>query len=174
MLELIVTILLLVLPLVFLWVLGLLGRPGNGLREGGLSAIDELLPGEARIDSTRVLLAEFKQMLRGSSGEQRELALAVLAQIRHDFFRLEYLLTRAARFLPELTFSGEVKRLGMSVEFRVRCELIRLQIILGWQVNRGLYAAAEKLDHLAQMASRTMGELARADMLPMLRADLRD
>lgn len=117
-------------------------------------------------------LTEYEEMLRKIQTERREFALKYLAQLRADFEKVTELLNRAAKFLPEITLSGEADRFWVAVKFRVEYRFVQLQILFGLVPADRLKALTAKVRVLAHAADRFLNEIAREHGLPVLESDL--
>lgn len=135
--------------------------------------INDFLPTHyLRSDEIQARLAEHSAMLQKIEALRRDTAISFVEGIRRDFFRLQHLLTRAAKFIPELTLEGEAHRFWIGINFRLECRLAQLQILLGVDANSRLKALAAKVRLLADCADRTLNEVARHQGLPALESDL--
>src|SRR5712692_778923 len=66
--------------------------------------IDDFLPIHHRgFEDVDRRLSEYDALLRRIQSERREVVLQYLESLRHDYLRVDQLLNRAAKFLPELT-----------------------------------------------------------------------
>lgn len=117
-------------------------------------------------------LAEYEEMLRKIQTERCEFALKYLAELRADFEKVTELLNRAAKFLPEITLSGEADRFWVAFKFRVEYRLVHLQIRFGLVPAGHLKALTAKVRLLAHSADRFLNEIAREHGLPVLESDL--
>jgi hypothetical protein len=117
-------------------------------------------------------LAEYEELLRKIQSERREFALKYLAELRADFEKVTELLNRAAKFLPEITLSGERERFWVGVKFRAEYRLVQLQIWFGLVPAEHLKALTAKVRLLAHSADGFLNEIAREHGLPVLESDL--
>ncbi|HEV2314275.1 MAG TPA: hypothetical protein VGR94_03135 [Candidatus Acidoferrales bacterium] len=135
--------------------------------------INDFLPSHhLQSDEIQERLAEHNAMLKKIEALRRDTAFSFVEAIRGDFFRLQHLLTRAAKFVPELTLDGEAHRFWIGINFRLECRLAQLQILLGLDANSRLKALTAKVRLLADCADRTLNEVARQQGLPTLESDL--
>lgn len=111
-------------------------------------------------------------MLGEIEAKRRDTAIEFLEAIRGDFLRLQHLLTRAAKFVPDLTLESEAHRLWVGLRFGFECKLVRLQILLGFDSSSRLNALTAKLRFLAGHADKALNEVARHYGLPTLESDL--
>ncbi|MHB8527269.1 MAG: hypothetical protein ACYDD2_14070 [Candidatus Acidiferrales bacterium] len=125
------------------------------------------------LDDTEHRLAEYDTMLQRIRAERRDAAMSYLQAVRDDYSRVEHLLTRAARFLPELTVKGEAARLVLGIRFRFGYRLARLQVRLGFLPVAGLNALAAKLRLAAAWADDVLNEISHERGLPVLESDLK-
>src|ERR1051325_698264 len=70
-------------------------------------------------------LAEYEDILRRVGAEHRATSLRYLDAVRDDFLRVERLLNYGAKFMPELTFEGELRRAWLSIHYRVYFKIKR-------------------------------------------------
>jgi len=145
-------------------------RPETNHRQ--LTINDFLPTHHLQSDEIQGRLAEYNAMLHKIEALRRDTAISFVEAIRRDFFRLQHLLTRAAKFIPELTLEGEAHRFWIGINFRLECRLAQLQILLGVDANSRLKALAAKVRLLADCADRTLNEVARHQGLPALESDL--
>jgi hypothetical protein len=88
------------------------------------------------------------------------------------FLRVEQLLNRAAKFLPEVTVQGESRRVWVGLKFRFGYWMARQQIVLGLDVATRLKNLAQKLQTLSDCADAALSQVAREYGLPVLQSDL--
>ncbi len=117
-------------------------------------------------------LSEYEEMLSRIQSERRELAFEYLAELRADFEQVTYLLNRAAKFLPELTLTGESSRVRVAIWFLVQYHLARLQIRLGIIPTGRLATLTTKVRFLARVADQFLNVIAQEHGLPILESDL--
>jgi hypothetical protein len=117
-------------------------------------------------------LAEYEEMLRKIQSERREFALKYLAELRADFEHVAELLSRAAKFLPEITLGAESERFWVGIRFRLEYRLVQLQIRLGVVPVGHLKALTAKVRFLARSADQFLNEIAREHGLRILESDL--
>lgn len=117
-------------------------------------------------------LSEYEQMLSRIQSEQRELAFAYLAELRADFGQVTYLLNRAAKFLPELTLTGESSRLRAALWFLAQYHFARLQIRFGIIPTTRLTTLTTRVRFLASVADQFLNVIAQERGLPVLESDL--
>lgn len=169
--ELIINSLLVSLLVVLLFVA--LQRPcRTGTKEQQLTINDFLPSHHFQFQEVQGRLAEYNAMLQRIEALRRDTAIAFLEAIRGDFFRLQHLLTHAAKFVPELTLEGEAHRFWIGMKFRLECRLARLQILLGLDANGRMEALTAKVRLLADFADRALNEVARQQGLRGLESDL--
>ena len=125
------------------------------------------------LDDTEHRLAEYDTMLQRIRAERRDAATSYLQAVRDDYLRVEHLLNRAARFLPELTVKGESARLVLGIRFRFEYRLACLQVRLGFLPAAGLKALAAKLRLAAAWADEVLNEISREHGVPVLESDLK-
>lgn len=118
-------------------------------------------------------LTEYDAMLRRIKAERRETAIAYLDQVRGDYLRVERLLSRSAKFLPEITVAGEAARVFLGIKFRLQCVLARLEIRIGFLPAADLRGLTVKLRLAAIWATHALNEVSREHGLPVLESDLR-
>lgn len=117
-------------------------------------------------------LTEYNTLLQKIDAQKRNAAIAFLDAIRGDFFRLQHLLSAAAKFVPELTLEGEAHRFWLGVSFRWECRLARLQILLGMDTVGRFKGLTDKIRFLAGVADKALNEIARHQGLHSLELDL--
>jgi hypothetical protein len=118
-------------------------------------------------------LVEYENTLERIDAERRELAMAYLAELQADFEEVTFLLNRAAKFLPELTVSGESQRAAVALRFRTQCAIARLQIRFGVIPAMRLSELTHKVRSLARIADEFLGVIAQERGLPVLESDLK-
>lgn len=128
---------------------------------------------EGFLDEAESRLSEYDAMLRRIKTEQRDAAIAYLEAVRDDYLRVEHLLNRSAKFLPELTFAGETARVFLGIKFRLGYRLARLEIRCGFFPAEGLKALTTKLRLAGVWAGKTLNEVSREHGLPVLESDLK-
>lgn len=169
--EFIINILLVLLLLVLLF--ATLQPPRRTETNHRQLTINDFLPSHhLQSDEIQGRLAEYNAMLQKIEALRRHTAISFLEAIRGDFFGLQHLLTRAAKFVPELTLDEEAHRFWIGMNFRLECRLARLQILLGLDANSRLEALTARVRLLADCADRTLNEVARHQGLPTLESDL--
>jgi hypothetical protein len=137
------------------------------------SNISEFLPIHHReFPDVARRLSEYGEISRKAHTERRAAALAYLESLRADFLRVEQLLNRAAKFLPEVTVQGESRRVWVGLRFRLGYWIARQQIIFGLDVSGRLKDLAQKLQTLSDWADVTLSDVAREYGLPVLQSDL--
>ena len=135
--------------------------------------IDDFLPIHHRgFEDVDRRLSEYDALLRRIQSERREVVLQYLESLRNDFLRVDQLLNRAAKFLPELTLDGESERFWIGVKFRFQYRLARLQMALGLVPISRLRALTQKVRILATWADKALAEIAYEHGLRVLQADL--
>ena len=125
------------------------------------------------LDDTEHRLAEYDTMLQRIRAERRDATMGYLQAVRDDYLRVEHLLKRAAKFLPELTVKGETARLVLGIRFRFEYRLARLQVRLGFLPTSGLKALAAELRLAAAWADDMLNEISHERGLPVLESDLK-
>jgi len=169
--ELIINVLLVSLLVVLLLVV--LHRPHGTQTNDRQLAINDFLPSHHfQFQEVQDRLTEYNAMLQKIEALRRDTAIAFLEAIRGDFLRLQHLLTRAAKFVPELTLEGEAHRFWIGVKFRLECRLARLQILLGLDAIGHLEALTAEVRLLADCADKALNEVARHQGLRGLESDL--
>lgn len=169
--ELIINILLESLLLILLF--ATFQRPRKTETNDRRLTISDFLPSHhLQLDDIQGRLAEYNATRQKIEALRRDTAISFVEAMRGDFFRLQHLLTRAAKFVPELTLDGETHRFWIGMNFRLECRLARLQILLGLDANSRLKVLAAKVRLLADYADRTLNEVARHEGLPTLESDL--
>jgi hypothetical protein len=78
--------------------------------------------------------------------ERRQVALIYLSAVQEDFQRLLRLARVIALLSPEVVATQESERLRLSVQFTLRCQMIRAELLLG-------LAPLPQLSGLSQMVS---------------------
>lgn len=128
---------------------------------------------EALLDRAECRLAEYDSMLQRIKAEQQDTVIAYLDAVRDDYLRVEHLLNRSARFVPELTISEEAARFFLGIKFRLGYRLARLEIRFGFLPAAGLKALTAKLQLAAGWAGQALNEVSREHGLPVLESDLK-
>lgn len=118
-------------------------------------------------------LAEYEAILRRVSAEHRATSLKYLDAVRDDFLRVEKLLNHGAKFMPELTFEGEVRRAWVSIQYRLEFKLARLKVRCGISATGQLRSLTQKVRLMARMADELLNQVAREQGLPVLENDLK-
>jgi hypothetical protein len=150
-----------------------LRRPRMNESKSEAFTINDFLPRHhLAFQEVQQRLAEYNAILRETEAKRRDTAIGFLNAIRGDFLRLQHLLTRAAKFVPELTVKGEAHRFWLGFRFRLECRLAHVQILLGLDSSRRLGALTVKLRLLADRADKALNEVARHYGLPVLESDL--
>src|ERR1700677_3132395 len=122
-----------------------------------LSSISEFLPIHHReFPDVARRLSEYGEISRKAHTERRAASLAYLESLRTDFLRVEQLLNRAAKFLPEVTVQGESQRVWVGLKFRFGYWIARQQIIFGLDVAARLKHLAQSLQTLSDWADATL------------------
>jgi hypothetical protein len=135
--------------------------------------IDDFLPIHHReFEDVDRRLSEYDALLQRIQSERREVVLRYLESLRHDFLRVDQLLNRAAKFLPELTLEGESERFWLGIKFRFQYRLARLQMALGLVPAIRLKALTQKVRILATWADKAVAEIAHEHGLRVLQSDL--
>jgi hypothetical protein len=136
--------------------------------------INDLLPvRHQHFEEVERRLMEYENTLERIESKRRELALIYLAELQADFEKVTFLLNRAAKFLPELTVSGESQRAALALRFRMQCAIARLQIRYGAIPAMRLSALTDKVRSLAGIADEFLGVIAQEQGLPVLESDLK-
>jgi hypothetical protein len=137
------------------------------------SNISEFLPVHHReFADVERRLAEYGEIGRKVRAERRAAALAYLESLREDFLRVERLLNRAAKFLPEVTMKGESDRVRVGLKFRIGYWIARQQIIFGFDGAARLKDLTQKIQTLSDWADTALDQVAREYGLPVLQSDL--
>ena len=158
------------LSVVFLIILRTNSRP----RRNHTSTINGLLPvRHQHFEEVERRLVEYENTLERANSERRKLALAYLDELQDDFEEVTFLLNRAAKFLPELTVSGESRRAALALRFRTECAIARLQIRSGVIPAMRLSALTDKVRSLARIADEFLSVIAQERGLPVLESDLK-
>jgi len=134
---------------------------------------DCLVSDQQLLHDTEYRIAEYDTMLRRIRAERRAAAMSYLQAVHDDYLRIEHLLTRAARLLPELTVKGETARLALGIRFRFGYRLAGLQLRLGFLPAAGLKALAAKLRVAAAWADDVLNEISHERGLLVLESDLK-
>lgn len=163
----------LLLLVVTLWLC--LGRTAGADQnaKNPLTIQDCLRIDEDFLDEAESRLTEYDAMLHRIKAERRHTAIAYLEAVRDDYLRVEHLLTRSAKFLPELTVAGETARFFLGIKFRLGCRLVRLEIRFGFLPAAGLKALTAKLRLATVWAGHALNEVSREHGLPVLESDLK-
>jgi len=169
--EIIINILLVSLLVALLFV-AFRRRRRTGTSDHQLTINDFLPSHHLHFQEVQGRLAEYNAMLRKVEALRRDTAIAFVEAIRGDFFRLQHLLTRAAKFIPELTLQGESHRFWIGMKFRLECRLARLQILFGLDATGCLEALTAKVRLLTDCADKALNEVARHQGLRDLESDL--
>ena len=163
-----VPVLLLVLAGKLLW-----PKPVQKSAPPPASNISEFLPFHHReFPDVERRLAEYGEIGRKARSERRAAARAYLESLRADFLRVERLLNRAAKFLPEVTVKGESERVRVGLNFRIGYWIARQQIIFGFDVAARLKDLTQKIQTLSDWADTALEQVAREHGLPVLQSDL--
>jgi hypothetical protein len=117
-------------------------------------------------------LAEYEDILRRVGAEHRATSLRYLDAVRDDFLRVERLLNYGAKFMPELTFEGELRRAWLSIHYRLEFKLARLKVRCGINATGQLRSLTQKVRLMARMADDLLNQVAREQGLPVLENDL--
>jgi hypothetical protein len=117
-------------------------------------------------------LAEYEDVLRRVGAEHRIASLSYLDAIRDDFLRVEKLLNHGAKFMPELTFEGELRRALLSIQYRLEFKFARLKVRSGINATGQLRSLTKKVRLMARMADELLNQIAREQGLPVLESDL--
>jgi hypothetical protein len=137
------------------------------------SNISEFLPIHHReFADVERRLTEYGEISRKVRAERRAAALAYLQSLRADFLRVEQLLNRAAKFLPEVTLKGESRRVWVGLRFRLGYWIARQQIIFGLDVAARLRNLVQNIQTLSDWADTALDQVAREHGLPVLQSDL--
>jgi hypothetical protein len=135
--------------------------------------IEHFLPVHHReFEELKHRLAEYDAMLQRIQAGRRDAALAYLGALRNDFMRVQELLNRAAKFLPEVTLEEESERIWVGLKFRFQYRLARLQILLGSVPAVRLKALTSNVCLMANWADKALNEIARQHGLRVLESDL--
>jgi hypothetical protein len=169
--EIIINVLLSSLLLAFL-VFVFLPRRKAAKKEPPLTIHDFLPSHHLQFQEVEDHLAEYNDMLQKIEVQRRNTAIAFLEAIQQDFFRLQLLLTHAAKFAPELSLEGEARRFWIGLKFRWECRLARLQIRLGLDAIDRLKALTAKVRLLAEQADKVLNEVARYQGIHTLESDI--
>ncbi len=161
-----ITLLLLVGLVVLLW------RDSRAKPPHPLKINDFLPVRHQHFDEVDRRLSEYEEMLRRIQSERRELAFEYLAELRADFEQVTYLLNRAAKFLPELTLTGESSRLRVALWFRAQYRFAHLQIRFGIIPTARLTTLTTRVRFLARVADQFLNVIAQEHGLPVLESDL--
>jgi hypothetical protein len=162
-------------PLLLLVLAGKLLWPRSERKRAAASPsnISEFLPVHHReFPDVERRLAEYGEIGRKVRAERRAAALAYLDSLYQDFLRVERLLNRAAKFLPEVTMKGESERVRIGLNFRIGYWIARQQIIFGLDVGSRLKDLTQKIQTLSDWADTALDQVAREHGLPVLQSDL--
>jgi hypothetical protein len=85
-------------------------------------------------------------LARRIAKERRHVALSYLAALRDDFLRLLRLAKAVAVLSPEVATAQELERVWLSVQFSLRCQMLRIGLQFGM-------VSLPRLDALSQMVS---------------------
>jgi hypothetical protein len=99
--------------------------------------------------------------------ERRRIALAYLAALRHDFYRLLHIGGVVAKLSPEVIAMQEFERLRLATQFTLRCRLIELQVRLGMTTSAQIGGVSDRAGQLAvriEAALKELAERAAAEM----------
>jgi hypothetical protein len=148
-------------------------KPERNTGSAAPSNISEFLPVHHReFPDVERQLSEYREISLKARKERRAASLTYLESLRADFLRVERLLNRAAKFLPEVTLQGESRRLWVGLRFRYGYWIARQQIIFGLDVATRLKDLAQKLQTLSDWADAALNQVAREYGLPVLQSDL--
>lgn len=128
---------------------------------------------EDYLNKTGYRLAEHDAMLQQIKAERRDTAIAYLDAVRDDYLRVEHLLNRAAKFLPELTLAGETVRVFVGIKFRLGYRLARLEIRCGFLPAKRLKTLTAQFRLASVWAGKALNEVSREHGLAVLESDLR-
>lgn len=117
-------------------------------------------------------LAEYEDILRSVGAEHRTTSLRYLDAVRDDFLRVEKLLNHGAKFMPELTLEGEVRRAWLSIQYRLEFKFARLKVRCGINATGQLRSLTQKVRLMARIADELLNQVAREQGLPVLENDL--
>jgi hypothetical protein len=117
-------------------------------------------------------LAEYEAILQRVGAEHRTTALRYLDAVREDFLRVEKLLNHGAKFMPELTLGGELRRVSLSIQYRFEFKLARVKVRWGINATGQLRSLTQKVRLMARMADDLLNQIAREQGLPVLENDL--
>lgn len=163
----------LLLLLVTFWLCLRSGAGTDQNPKNPLTVQDCLRFDEDLLDQAECRLAEYDAMLQRIKTERRETAIAYLESVRDDYLRVEHLLSRSAKFLPELTVASEGARFLLGMKFRLGYRLASLEIRLGFLPTAGLKALTAKVRLAAALAGHALNEVSREHGLPALESDLK-
>jgi hypothetical protein len=146
------------------------------LEEGGqrhvtyLAAIRQAL---AEVDYDFVLQHGSLSLLRRFRRERRRVAIGYLAALRGDFQRLLEMARVIAVLSPEVAALEEFERLRLTVKFRWRFEMIRMELWAGFAPLPQLSGLGNLVSGLSVRMERAVKELAeRAAMASALASSL--
>jgi hypothetical protein len=123
-------------------------------------------------EAVKERLAEYEDILRRVAAEHRATSLKYLDAVRDDFLRVERLLNHGAKFMPELTIQGELRRAWLSIHYRLEFKLARLRVRCGINATGQLRSLTQKVRLMARMADDLLNQVAREQGLPVLENDL--
>lgn len=170
--ELVLYALIFVLMLVAL-IWAILPRSPSSSANSQQLTINDFLPIHHReFEDVDRRLSEYDALLQRIQSERREVVLQYLESLRDDFRRVDQLLNRAAKFLPELTLEGESERFWIGARFRFHYRIAKLQMTLGFVPAGQLKTLTRKVRTLAAFADKALGEIAREHGLRVLQSDL--
>jgi hypothetical protein len=127
----------------------------------------------AEADYDFILQRGSRFLLRRLKKERRQVALAYLAELRGDFQRLLETASVIAVLSPEVAAVEEFERLRLTVRFRWRFEMIRMQLWAGFAPMPQLSGLGNVVSGLSVRIERAVKELAeRAAMASVLASSL--
>jgi hypothetical protein len=85
---------------------------------------------------------------------------------------VEKLLNHGAKFMPELTLGGELRRVSLSIQYRFEFKLARVKVRWGINATGQLRSLTQKVRLMARMADDLLNQIAREQGLPVLENDL--
>jgi len=103
---------------------------------------------------------------RRMHAERRRIALKYLAGLRGDFEQLMDAAQVVASLSPQVEAKEEWKRFRLSVEFKVKYQLVRAKIAMHAPGFRGLENLVQLVSSLAMNLERAVGEIGIAAMGP--------
>lgn len=104
--------------------------------------------------------------LRRIRKERRRIAMRYLAGLREDFERLVDAAQAVAALSPEVEAKEEWKRFRLSVEFRIKYQLVWLKFVVGAPAFPGLEGIATMVSSLALDLERAVTRTAMTAMGP--------